>query len=91
MPPPDPPQSEVTTARRAVGQGLRDLRISREWSQATLAEQVGLSISSISAYELATRAISLEHLASLCAAFDLLVTEFLDDVYPYGTRIPPRS
>lgn len=72
----------------ALGAALRDLRISREWTQADLAERTGIPLSSISAYERAERHAPLDMLVSLCAAFDLLLTEFFDGMYPYGARSP---
>lgn len=76
--------SDEAQAKLAIGRRLRDLRVSREWTQSDLAKLAGKSVSSISAYERGTRALSMHELATICAAFDMLLVEFLDGLPPYG-------
>jgi transcriptional regulator with XRE-family HTH domain len=54
-----------------------------------LADRVGISVSSVSAYERGTRQVSLDDLRSISEVFGLLVSELLAGVYPYGTRQEP--
>jgi transcriptional regulator with XRE-family HTH domain len=85
MPEPRSPSSdEPSESRLELGRQLRDLRISREWTLHELAARVGMSISSLSAYERGTRSVSLDDLAVLCDAYNLLVSDFLSGVPPYG-------
>lgn len=76
--------------RIELGHRLRDLRLSREWTLQDLAERVGASVASVSAYERGTRRVSLDDLRAICAAFEIAVSDLLADVYPYGTKAQPH-
>ncbi|MGD8854450.1 MAG: helix-turn-helix transcriptional regulator [Gammaproteobacteria bacterium] len=80
---PDPPsygKSPSETARR-LGMTVRLLRLSRGWSQETLAELAGLDRTFIGAVERAERNITLASAEKLANAFDMTVAELLS---PYG-------
>lgn len=85
---PDLEPVDADAARRRLGDALRDLRVSREWTQNDLAKRTGISVATISAYERAQRRAPLEELVLICDAYDLLLSEFLDGLYPYGSRKP---
>jgi len=83
---PEPEPVDFDLARHRLGGALRDLRVRREWTQSDLAKITGISVPTISAYELGRRKAPLEELVLICDAYDLLLTELLDGLYPYGSR-----
>jgi len=79
---------QVNPARLRLGKGLHDLRVGQGWTLHQLADRVGMSVASLSAYERGTRGLSLDALATICRAYDELVADFLRGIYPYGSREP---
>jgi len=73
-PPYGKPPSE--TARR-LGMTIRLLRVSRGWSQETLAEIAGLDRTAVGTIERAERNITLATAEKLAKAFDMTVAELL--------------
>lgn len=67
---------------------LRELRISREWTLEDLSRRCGISVASLSAYERAERHPPVATLVRLFACYDVLITEALEGVYPYGAWSP---
>lgn len=73
-----------------LAQVLRDLRISREWTLDDLSRQSGISVASLSAYERADRHPPLSTLVRLFDCYDVLLTDALHGVYPYGSWAPKQ-
>lgn len=72
-----------------LGRVLRDLRQGRGWTQAEVAKRSGLSVGFLSQLELGRRKPTLETLLTLADCYDMLLTELLDGVYPFGRREAP--
>ncbi len=63
-----------------LGERVRELRKKHGWRQIDLAEQSGIHEVHISDLERGAREVGLRHLATLAAAFDLPLSEFLKGV-----------
>jgi len=75
-PPPPYGKPPSETARR-LGMTIRLLRVSRGWSQETLAEIAGLERSFVGAVERAEHNITVATIEKLATAFDMTVAELL--------------
>lgn len=73
-----------------LGNRLRDVRVSRDWTLQDLSEATEIPVASLSAYELGTRIPSLARLLTLCTAYDLLLVDLLAGLYPFGSDQRPR-
>jgi transcriptional regulator with XRE-family HTH domain len=78
-------------ARRLLGLKLRALRAERGLTLWDVAEASGVTEGYLSHVERGTRLPSLSVLVSLGKTYDLLVTEMLTGVYPFGTRGTRRA
>lgn len=81
---------DVDRARVELAHTLRDLRVGRGWTQGELSARCDVDVRSLSAYELATRLPPLDVLVRIFDAYGLLLTEALDDTYPFGRLGPGR-
>jgi len=80
----------VAQGRKLLGNRLRDLRQDAGLSLPDLAARTGLSLSHLSDCERGEKALSLPALFAVAQVYGMLVTELLEDVYPYGTDRAPR-
>ena len=76
--------------RAELGGALRDLRQGRGWTLAQVEQRTGVSSGFLSQLEHAQRTPTLETLFTLADCYDLLLTELLEGVYPFGSRQAPR-
>ena len=72
---------------RAIGRRVAEARQARGWTQATLAEAVGIEPISISRQETGQRALSLSTLAVMAGALEVSLGDLLDVDRP----IPPSG
>ena len=62
----------------ALGERVRQLRLSRGWRQIDLAEEAGIHENYVSDLELGRKEICLRMLQTLALAFDMKASELLD-------------
>jgi len=68
-----------------LGAIIRDERKSRKWTQAELAERIGVFQKDISKYETRPEKITMEVLIKLCAALNLTIS--IDSLEPIRANI----
>ena len=76
------PSEEPTPLLAAIGQRLRDQRSSRGLTQASLAQQAGVSPRFLVQLEAGQGNISISRLADICAALDLSLSDLLRGLGP---------
>jgi transcriptional regulator with XRE-family HTH domain len=74
-----------------LGLALRQRRTAQGLTLKDVAEAAGVSWSYLSDLERGTKLPSLETLLDLASALDVLVTDLLHGLYPFGSRRPPRT
>ncbi|MGY1608469.1 helix-turn-helix domain-containing protein [Geodermatophilus sp. SYSU D00700] len=77
-------------ARAVLGARLRQLRLQQGRHLAEVAAAAGLATSYLSELERGHKVPTLPVLLALADAYDVLVTEVLTDLYPFGSRHRPR-
>lgn len=87
VPTPPPTEDDADeTARRLLGLKLRAVRAERGLTLLQVAEESGVTQGYLSHVERGTRLPSLSVLVALGRTYDLLVTDLLEGVYPFGAR-----
>lgn len=74
---PTPPK-EVVISKQHVGERVRALRAARDMSQGDLAKVLGIQPTNVSAIERGVRGLSLQQLAKLATALDVVPGEILN-------------
>src|SRR5689334_20395013 len=74
---PPPPTPDLDTTRRGIARKMAELRRARGWTQAQLAERLGLSQARLSVIERGGGTISAEQFVVLMALFNVPVEDFL--------------
>ncbi|GAA1261535.1 helix-turn-helix domain-containing protein [Oryzihumus leptocrescens] len=87
----DDPDVLALFARRALGHRLRDARIEADLLLPEAAARAGISWQYLSDCERGNKLPSLVTLLAICSTYNLLLTELLDDVYPFGRRRRPKE
>lgn len=64
--------------KKAIGQRIREIRVSRKVSQERLANMVGMGRTYMSELESGKRSISVVNLSRVVRAFDMRMAEFFD-------------
>jgi transcriptional regulator with XRE-family HTH domain len=83
MPRPKKPTTEPREALSPLAQNLRHLRTERGWSQAELAEQIGVHLTHVSRVETGKYTPGLEFVVKAARAFGITVDELVAD-HPEG-------
>jgi transcriptional regulator with XRE-family HTH domain len=92
VPPPSHDAAETPeVASRLLGLRLRAVRADRALTLAEVAEASGVTSGHLSHIERGIRLPSLGTLLALARTYELLVTDLLDDLYPFGTDRPPGA
>lgn len=68
--------------RKYIAKKVRELRVSRSWTQADLAEKIGISQSRLSELETNAGSFTAEQLLAILRIFNVSVTEFAPDLAP---------
>lgn len=71
------PPLDLDTTRRGIAHKMRELRLARGWTQAQLAERLGLSQARLSVIERGGGTISAEQFVVLMALFNVPIEDFL--------------
>jgi transcriptional regulator with XRE-family HTH domain len=74
---------------RLLGIALRQARLEAALQLPEAAERSGTTKSHMSQIERGTRLPSITVLIDLCNAYDVLLTDLLEGIYPFGSRTGP--
>lgn len=80
--------TELDPDDQRIGQVLRDLRTSRNWDVADLADKVGRSRPNLSNIEAGRRKTDITLLRSIARAYDLSLGSLAALLYPSGHEMP---
>lgn len=90
-----PPPSELAAKRQALGDAIRQLRVSRRLTQRDLAEHAEISRTTLVAIERGLQATTVDQLYQLAGVLDVAVTVFfpieLHLFDPYNPRTEARG
>jgi transcriptional regulator with XRE-family HTH domain len=81
---------QLEAGRRLLGNRLRDARIGAGFDLAEAAARSGLSMQHLSDCERGRKLPSLPALVAIAGAYQLLSTDLLAGLYPFGDRRAPR-